>query len=204
MKRLLLVLAASFCGVLSYSQLLTWTPSLFSENNAAQTLVITMDAAKGNQGLLNYSSTTDVYVHIGVITNKSTSSSDWKYVKFAWATTSSAANAVYVGNNKWTYTGNLRTFFGITDATETIQKIAILFRNGAGYNNRVQRNVDGSDVTYGPSPLRNTYDDAAANRPAANNLELQLLQSGKATVQLYNGVGQPLKKMFEDVLNNGT
>ncbi|GAA4743771.1 alpha-amylase family glycosyl hydrolase [Flavisolibacter ginsenosidimutans] len=148
MKRLLLVIAASFCGLLCYSQLLTWTPSFPTENNASQTLVITMDASKGNQGLYNYSATTDVYVHIGVITNKSTSSSDWKYVKFTWATTPAAANAVYIGNNKWTYTitGSLHNFFGITDATETIQKIAILFRNGAGDNSRVQRNSDGSDM----------------------------------------------------------
>src|SRR5436305_713395 len=136
MKRLLLVFAACFCGLLAYSQLLTWTPSFPTENDAAQTLVITVDAAKGNQGLLNYNPTSDVYVHIGVITNKSTSSSDWKYVKFTWATTPAAANASYAGNNKWTYaiTGSLRTYFGITDATETIQKIAVLFRSGNGNN----------------------------------------------------------------------
>src|ERR1700712_3737543 len=112
MKRLLLCLTAFLCGMFSYSQLLTWTPSFPTENNPAQTFVITLDASKGNQGLLNYSPTTDVYVHIGVITNKSTSSSDWKYVPFTWATTPSAANAAYIGNNKWTYTitGSLRSF----------------------------------------------------------------------------------------------
>lgn len=148
MKRLLLLIVALGCGLVSFPQLLTWTPPFPVENDPAQTLVITVDASKGNQGLLNYTSTTDVYVHIGVITSKSTGSNDWKYSKFTWATTPVAANAAYIGNNKWTYTisGSLRTFFGITDVTETIQKIAILFRNGAGDNNRVQRNTDNSDM----------------------------------------------------------
>ncbi|MDQ6608317.1 MAG: hypothetical protein M3Y85_00650, partial [Bacteroidota bacterium] len=145
MKRLLLLLTASLCATVSFSQLLSWTPLFPTENDAAQTFVVTMDATKGNQGLLNYSPA-DVYVHIGVITSKSTSSSDWKYVKFTWATTPAAANASSIGNNKWTYTiaGSLRNFFGITDATESIQKIAILFRSGDG--NKKQTNGDGSDM----------------------------------------------------------
>ncbi|MFM8758611.1 MAG: hypothetical protein ACKODS_03585, partial [Methylophilaceae bacterium] len=89
---------------------------------------------------------TDVYVHIGVITTKSTSASDWKYVKFTWATTNTQAQCSSLGNNQWRYTitGGLRTFFGITDATERITKISILFRSGDG--NKVQRNTDGSDM----------------------------------------------------------
>jgi 1,4-alpha-glucan branching enzyme len=145
MRNLLALVAVLLCGVV-HAQLLTWTPDFPVENDPSQTLVITMDASKGNKGLLNYSATGDVYVHIGVITNKSSSGSDWKYSKFTWGTTLAAANAPYAGNNKWQYTiaGSLRTFFGITDATESIQKIAILFRSGNG--NTAQRNADGSDM----------------------------------------------------------
>jgi 1,4-alpha-glucan branching enzyme len=143
MKRLLLLFAALCCGFLSYSQLLTWTPAFPKETDP---LAITLDATKGNQELLNHTPTNDVYVHIGVITNKSANANDWKYVPFQWATTPPAANASYIGNNKWTYTisGNLRSFFGITDPTETIRKIAILFRSGNG--NKAQRNTDGSNM----------------------------------------------------------
>jgi 1,4-alpha-glucan branching enzyme len=146
MKRLLLLTAALYGGIFSYSQLLTWTPGFPTENNAAQTYVITVDATKGNQGLLGYTPITDVYVHIGAITSKSTSASDWKYVPYTWATTPVAGNAVYIGGNKWTYTinGSLRSYFNITDVTENILKIAILFRSGNG--NRVQRNTDGGDM----------------------------------------------------------
>jgi len=105
-----------------------------------------MDATKGNKGLLNYTPTTDVYVHIGVITTASAHPTDWKHSRFDWGQTPGAANATYIGNNKWQYTitGGLRTYFGITDPNERILKIAILFRSGNG--SRAQRNADGSDM----------------------------------------------------------
>ena len=144
--RLLLLCLFTFSGLHSISQLLSWTPSFPVENDANQNFVITLDATKGNQGLLNYTPVNDVYVHIGVITSASTSSSDWKYVKTTWGTTDAAARATNIAANRWQFTiqGSLRSYFGITNASETIQKIAILFRSGSGA--RVQRNTDGSDM----------------------------------------------------------
>ena len=140
------MLCAVFSGFCLHAQLLTWTPPFPVENDPSQTLVITMDASKGNQGLKNYSSTSDVYVHIGLITNKSANPGDWQHVPFQWGTTNPAAQAQYLGNNKWSFTisGSLRTYFNVTDLTEVIQKIAILFRSGDG--NTVQRNSDLSDM----------------------------------------------------------
>jgi hypothetical protein len=145
-KRLFLLLLPFFLIKISDAQLLTWTPDFPVENDAAQTLIITVDATKGNQGLLNYTPTTDVYVHIGVITNLSTGPTNWLHSLFTWGTTPAAAQCVYLGNNKWKYTinGSLRTFFGLTDPTEHIQKIAILYRNGSG--SQAQRNADQSDM----------------------------------------------------------
>jgi 1,4-alpha-glucan branching enzyme len=146
MKRMLLLAIATAAVFIAHAQLLTWTPPFPKENDPSQTLVITMDATKGNLGLQNYTPVTDVYVHIGVITNLSTSGSDWKHSVFTWGTTTAAANAPSAGTNKWKYTitGSLRTFFGITDPNETILKIAILFRNGSGAS--AQRNADQSDM----------------------------------------------------------
>ncbi|MFM9909348.1 MAG: hypothetical protein ACKVOW_08365, partial [Chitinophagaceae bacterium] len=122
-------------------QLLSTGPAFPKDTSG---ISITVDCSKGNQGLFNYANTTDVYVHVGVITNLSTGSADWKYVKFVWATTNAAARATSLGNNKYQYTiTNIRTFFGVP-AAETIQKIAILFRSGNG--NTVQRNADASDM----------------------------------------------------------
>jgi 1,4-alpha-glucan branching enzyme len=124
-------------------QLLSWSPQFMQE--ASSPIVITMDGTRGNQALKDYLPS-QVYVHIGVITTSSANSADWKYSKFAWATTPAEAKAAPAGTNKWTYTinGGLRTFFGMNNPAEKILRIAILFRNSDG--SIVQRNADQSDM----------------------------------------------------------
>jgi 1,4-alpha-glucan branching enzyme len=136
-----------FC-VINFSSaqsLLSWSPSFLSEVNSSP-VVITADATKGNNGLLNYTPTSDVYVHIGAITNLSTGPGNWLYVNSAWGTTTPAYNAPSVGANQWQFTlpANLRTYFGITNPAEKIIRISILFRSGNG--NAKLANSDGSDM----------------------------------------------------------
>lgn len=144
--RLAIIAILLFFSVSVPAQLLSWSPSFIQESSAP--IVITCDATKGNQGLKDYTPTSDVYVHIGVITNLSTSQSDWKYVPAfsVWGTTNALAQATYLGNNQWKFTinGGLRTFFGITNSSEKILKIAILFRTGNG--SKKLANADGSDM----------------------------------------------------------
>jgi 1,4-alpha-glucan branching enzyme len=144
MKKTLLISYAILFSLQSFSQLLSWTPGFPQESSIP--VVITVDATKGSHGLLNYTPTSDVYVHIGVITNLSTGPSNWLYSKFTWGTTNALAQATYLGSNKWSYTitGGLRAYFGISNPAETIQKIAILFRNGSG--SLKEANSDGSDM----------------------------------------------------------
>lgn len=143
-KKILLVIYLFASSLTLQAQLLRWSPSFIQENSA--TVTITADAKLGNKGLFDHTPATDVYVHIGAITNLSTGASNWKYVKFEWGTSNPLANAPTTGPNQWTYTinGGLRNFFGITNSLEKIQKIAILFRSGNG--NKVLRNDDASDM----------------------------------------------------------
>ncbi|MDE3185491.1 MAG: T9SS type A sorting domain-containing protein [Bacteroidota bacterium] len=143
MKKLLLFSFVLFFSFQGFAQLLSWTPDFATESTNPFT--ITMDANYGNKGLLNHTAS-DVYVHIGLITNYSTSSSNWLHVQTTWGTTSASAQATSLGNNKWSFTisGGLRTYFGLTDPNEKIEKIAILFRSGDG--NTKQANADGSDM----------------------------------------------------------
>lgn len=141
----------------SRAQLLQWSPSFIKESSTS--VIITCDASKGNLGLVGYTPVTDVYVHIGAITNLSSGASDWKYVVNSnFSTPAAIVQAGSVGNDKWTFTinGGLRTFFNITNTSERILKIAILFRSGNG--SKVQRNSDGSDM-YVP-----VYDDGLYTR----------------------------------------
>ena len=144
MKKYLLSFIIVFFYFQSFAQLLSWSPQFPMEGSTPVT--ITVDANYGNKGLLNYTPVTDVYVHIGVITNKSTSPDNWLHVITTWGITNPVWQATSLGNNKWSFTinGGLRNYFGLTDPSETIQKIAILFRSGNG--NSKQANADGSDM----------------------------------------------------------
>lgn len=134
------------CGVLIsisglQAQLLVTSPAFPVDNG---NLTITFDATKGNKALMNYSNTADVYIHIGAITNLSTGSGNWRYTKFTWGSTTAAAKATSSGTNKYTYSiTNIRSWLGVP-ASETIQKLAIVFRNGAG--TVIAKNDDGSDM----------------------------------------------------------
>ena len=137
MKKIIILLLV-MSSVYAQAQLLTWTPQFATD---ASTINITMDATKGNQGLMG--SAGPVYMHLGVITNLSTGASDWKHVTTTWGTTTGAA-ATAAGTNKWTFTlTNPRTYFSVP-AGETILKVVLLFRNAAG--TQVQRNADGTDM----------------------------------------------------------
>jgi len=177
MKKYLGLIGGLIITFYSSAQLLTWTPSFAKDND---NITIVMDASKGNQGLLNYNPTSDVYVHIGLITDSSTSSTNWHYVKFAWGTPVSQAQATYIGSNKWSYTisGSIRSFFAVTPGVG-IKKIAILFRNGNG--SVVQRNADGSDM-YVP-----VYTTALATRFTVPPFQ-----------PTYNPIPEPINKQVGD------
>ncbi len=155
-KFFFLFVATVFFAGSGVAQLLSWTPDFAKDND---NIVITVDATKGDQGLLNYSNPNDVYVHTGVLTNLSTGPTNWRYSKFTWGSTDPLAKAISLGGNKWQYTiNNIRAFYGVPGG-ETILKITLLFRNGAG--TAVQRNTDGSDM-YIP-----VYDNTLAVRFSA-------------------------------------
>jgi len=144
MKKILFLLA--FLGVLQLNAQLLSTNPAFVQENSTGNIVITVDISKGNAGLTNVN---DVVVHTGVITSKSTTNTDWKYSKFPWpgtTITNAAAKCTPIGGTKLTFTitGGIKNFYGITDPTESVRKIAILFRNAAGTS--VLRNFDGSDM----------------------------------------------------------
>ncbi len=168
MKIRTLLICLFLCNIFyCKAQLLSWSPTFITDTSSS--ITITCDASQGNQGLFNYATSSDVYVHIGLITSASTSSSNWLYVPSfsVWGSTNAQVHATYIGNNKWQYTitGGLRSFFGVTNPAEKIQKIAILFRNGSG--SLKQANCDASDM-YIPVYTANSLFvrlDAPARQP---------------------------------------
>jgi hypothetical protein len=141
-KTLLAFLLVSFVVVTGHAQLLS-TDVAFPTD--ASSIVVTMDANRGNKGLLGHTAS-DVYVHTGVITNLSSGPTNWRYVKFNQNFNSPNANlqATSIGADKWQFTiADIRAFYGVP-AGETILRISILFRSGDGL--KKQANSDGSDM----------------------------------------------------------
>jgi hypothetical protein len=179
MKRIFLLLCVFLFANFCRSQLLSWAPEFPKDND---NVTITVDATKGNQGLLNFAG--NVYVHVGVITNLSTGPANWKYSKFTWGSTEAAALATSAGTNKWAYTiNNIRAFFGVP-AGETILRIAILFRAGNCTDCLAQRNADLSDM-YLP-----VYDNNLAVR-----FNVPLMQP------LYTPIPEPINKVVGENIN---
>lgn len=98
---------------------------------ASEGVTITFYADQGTAGLKNY--TGDIYAHTGVITSKSTSDSDWKYVKAGWTENLPACKLTRVSTNEYTLTitPSINEFYGVPSG-EIVKKIALVFRSANG------------------------------------------------------------------------
>lgn len=122
----------------------TTDPSFPLDNGSA---TIYFNAALGNGGLFDYSG--EVYAHTGVITNLSTSSTDWKYVKTEWGQNTPETKLDSIADNLYSLQiNNIREYYGVP-TNETILKMALVFRGGEetpeGYYPE-HKNADGSDI----------------------------------------------------------
>jgi 1,4-alpha-glucan branching enzyme len=93
-------------------------------------VTITFDANAGNAGLAGF--TGPIYAHTGVITNASTSNSDWRHVNVQWATANPAYLMTSIGNGLYTLSFNIRSFYGIAATGETVLKMSFVFRSVDG------------------------------------------------------------------------
>jgi glycosidase len=124
-KRFLVIFWLIVSYQLGWSQV-TSNPALPTDSKP---VTITFDATQGTAGLKDY--TGDVYAHTGVITDKSTSSSDWKYVIADWNTNLPKAKLTRTAANTYTLelSPDIRSFYGVPSG-ETIKQLAFVFRSG--------------------------------------------------------------------------
>ncbi|MGL5317112.1 MAG: alpha-amylase family glycosyl hydrolase, partial [Bacteroidales bacterium] len=136
-KKLLFVLAL-LPGLLP-AQIVTTNPVFPTSSGAIEVI---FDANQGNKGMIG---ATECYAHTGVITNKSTSSSDWKYAP-TWLDNSPKYKLTSLGNNKWKLliTPDIRGYYGILDPTESVKQMALVFRNEKG--TKEGKDTGGKDI----------------------------------------------------------
>lgn len=136
------LLAVMFCIFGLEAQVVTSEPSPIPED--CDDLVIYFHANEGNKGLANQPATTAIYAHTGVITTKSLSNSDWKYAP-TWLDNDQKYKLEYVSPNLWKLNiGNIRQYYGITDADEIPTKLAFVFRNANG--SKEGKGAGGTDI----------------------------------------------------------
>ncbi len=108
-------------------------------------VTVFFNASEGDRGLENCNC--DVFLHTGVITNLSSSASDWRYVPTTWGTANANWRLVPVaGQNNlysFTFSPSIRSFFNVP-SSEKIQQLAFVFRNADG--SQTGRASGGSDI----------------------------------------------------------
>ncbi|NMB72147.1 MAG: alpha-amylase, partial [Bacteroidales bacterium] len=141
MKKQILLFTLVFAFIPAFGQLIVTDPALPVENLP---VTVIFDATQGNKGLMNYTGD-DVYAHTGVITDKSTSPSDWKYVKAAWNVNLPECKLTKIEPNKYQISlgPSIRDFYGVP-AGEKILKMCFVFRNSTG--SVTGRDVGGADI----------------------------------------------------------
>jgi len=144
MKRFLTTLSTGMITLLlcavSISQTVVTIPVYPTDLDSC---TVIYDATKGNGELVGVPP--PIYAHTGVITNLSTSQTDWKYVIAAWNQNIPKALMTPLGNNLYQLKllPSIRDFYGVP-AGETIEKLAFVFRNSDG--SKVGREANGGDI----------------------------------------------------------
>lgn len=121
------------------AQVVTWDPSFPVADGS---ITVYFHATEGNGGLAGY--TGDVYAHTGVITDASTSSSDWKYVKTDWGVNTPETKLTRIDTDLYKLDiANIRNYYGVP-ATEKILKLAFVFRSSD--SSLEGKDTGGSDI----------------------------------------------------------
>lgn len=110
---------------LTEAQIITTEPPI---PLAGEPVTIYYDATKGTAGLVGY--TGDVYAHTGVLTNLSSSSSDWRYVLTDWGVNTAATKMTRISTDYYSLelSPSIQAYYGVP-SSETISHMAFVFRS---------------------------------------------------------------------------
>lgn len=159
---------------------------------ADQPVTIYFNATQGTGGLANCSC--NVYIHTGVITNLSTSPSDWRYVVTTWGQANPAWQMTPVPGqpNLYSFTipNSIRQFYNVP-ASETILKMAFVFRNANG--SLEGKGPGGSDIFYDVYPTNLPF-TALLVQPtqtsfiasAGAQIPVRVVTSAPASIELFD------------------
>jgi 1,4-alpha-glucan branching enzyme len=140
MNRIYAILSFIFLGLGIVAQPVITNPAFVTTESAPITITF-----NGNQGNGAIGNIVPVYMHTGVITNQSTSPTDWQFVQGNWGTADFSVIMSPAGNgiHNFTMQNGIQAFYGYPDGV-SVEKMCFVFRNANG--TVVGRNADGSDI----------------------------------------------------------
>ena len=159
----------------------TVSPAYFTDTTP---ITLTFDATLGSGGLANYAG--DVYIYTGVITNLSTTPSDWKHVVNTSANGFSnpiaAEKMTSLGNHKYSISFTPRSYYpGLAASSETVQKLAMVFRGATG--SPEGKGVGNADIFVGVG-LQVAFTSPAANAIVAAGSSVAVVATATAPATL--------------------
>jgi hypothetical protein len=128
MYRIIFICLAGLLTLTGKSQVIQVSPQYPTVNDE---ITVVLDVSQCDCDLEDY--TGDIYAHTGLITPESSDPGDWKYVIAEWSENLEKAKLTKTGTTTYELliTPNLKTYYG-TDAGETVQELAFVFRNSDG------------------------------------------------------------------------
>lgn len=140
-----LILLATIPALQSFSaaaesRLCWYEPATATQN---EQITVYYNAAEGSKGLKDF--TGEVYTHCGVITQNSTSDSDWKHTPSHWCDNNEKYLMTRSADdpNIYTLTMTPSTYFGLAEG-EVIDKLAFVMRNSNG--SKEGKTASGGDI----------------------------------------------------------
>ncbi len=195
-KLIFSLLSLLFLSNSLFSQVLTVRPVFPSVDD---TITLTYHADEGNGALKGIS---PVYMHTGVITDKSSNPGDWKYVQGTWGIADSKVKMEDIGNNRHRKRYHIRSFYDIP-AGDSVISLAFVFRNADG--TIVGRSATGEDIFYPVYPKSGLF--ARILTPASESiyqagesLTIECVANKSANLLLTED-GQPIAQQTGDSLS---
>ena len=145
--------------------------------SVTDTVTLYFNAAEGNKALIDLPG--DVYIHTGVITNKSIDSHDWKYVIGNWGKDDNTLKMKREGKNLYSFRFVIKTFYQLRP-DDIANQLAYVFRDLDG--SLVGKTKDNEDITV---PV-NGYKPPVKVSTAGSNREVHKLSKVEQLTASWN------------------